>query len=134
MLMAKFLSNPEFFSAAIFASDSSTITSTFEKPFTPEIVKTVFTVFDDYDKAFENGVRLDRIYEVHRFYDSLIYGRTTEPSPDSVGFVLQKVAINGKDFVVAVTYIFPEISPKIVQKLRNVTAEPSFVELLQVFA
>ena len=83
-------------------------------------------VSEDSDRALQVGITLEgRRYEVHRHYDSLVYGRTLEQDPtQSEGIaVCRSTAAEGLLTVFAVvTYRMPHVSARMVSSLEKFCA------------
>jgi len=91
-------------------------------------VKDLITAFNDYDTTVGNGLTLEgENYDVHRFYETLIYGRRGD-SENGEGIALCK-SIGGKSkkpVFTLITYGFPTLSARAVPQLRDFAKE--FVE------
>ncbi len=74
-------------------------------------------MFDDYDTTMSRGVSVEgHLFEVHRIYDDLIFGR--RGAPEGEGFCLTRCKRHGKQAFSFITYGFPTLSAKAVPELQ----------------
>jgi len=88
-------------------------------------LKKMLNIFKDRDVAIRNGIFIDGFhFDVHRFYDTLIYGRRGDSETgEGVAIVRTKRTSNPEQwFFVLVTYGFPTVSSHAVTYARDFAA------------
>jgi len=88
-------------------------------------LKDLTTAFNDYDTTVGNGLTLDgENYDVHRFYETLIYGRRGDSeNGEGIGVCKCIGAKSKKAIFTLITYGFPTLSARAVPQLRDFTKE-----------
>jgi len=81
----------EWSRGVFYTSDGKILATTFDVDLNE--IQDLLTAFDDYDNAFRFGLDIDKThYDVHRFFDHLIYGRNGD-SKVGEGICICKVTI-----------------------------------------
>eukprot|EP01103_Thecamoeba_quadrilineata_P006375 TRINITY_DN160_c0_g1_i2.p1 TRINITY_DN160_c0_g1~~TRINITY_DN160_c0_g1_i2.p1 ORF type:complete len:134 (-),score=22.65 TRINITY_DN160_c0_g1_i2:94-495(-) len=110
----------DFNKVVVFNEDGNILHSTYEVDVSGDL-KPLTTIFLDNDKAFENGIAINGVrFDVHRFYEDMIYGRTEELAPNGKGVALYKQKTkSGRVVIVLVEFVFPVLTTKAVPALKK---------------
>jgi len=118
-LLGKLKLMKEWSRGVIFDEEGHVLAATFA-PNDAEI-KALLTAFKDYDTTVGGGLTIaGDNYDVHRFYETLIYGRRGD-NETGEGIALCKVIgnKNKKSYFGLITYGFPTLSARAVPQLKD---------------
>jgi hypothetical protein len=106
--------NPEWLNFVVFNGSLAVLFQTLEVRL--EELTEFISLFDDYNTTVSKGVTLGGLhFQVHRFYEGLIYGRADPNTKKTEGFCFYRTNRDGKTpLYVFVTYDLPDVSARIV--------------------
>jgi len=118
-LLEKLKTMKEWSRGVVFNDEGHVLASSFSA--NEAEVKLLLTAFKDYDSTVGGGLTLEgQNYDVHRFYEALIYGRRGDVE-NGEGIALCKVtgAKSKKPVFGLITFSFPILTARAVPQLRD---------------
>jgi len=123
-LVKELKAQKEWYRAAIYSNNGKIQASTFApNELTDDEIKSLLAAYNDRDTTVGQGLLIGgQHYEVHRFYDDLIYGRRGEPS-ETTGFAIcrtkKMVGTTEQVYYFLITYQSPTLSARAIPQLRH---------------
>eukprot|EP01102_Stenamoeba_stenopodia_P022378 TRINITY_DN9296_c0_g1_i2.p1 TRINITY_DN9296_c0_g1~~TRINITY_DN9296_c0_g1_i2.p1 ORF type:complete len:140 (+),score=40.71 TRINITY_DN9296_c0_g1_i2:182-601(+) len=124
-LESKLKAIKEFIRFVIFDAEGNVVLSSFGTENVVEHTKKITTIYEDNDKAFEEGISIgEHHFDVHRFQENLVWGRRGDGGPEGEGVAVQKITTaSGKVLFTLIIFGFPTLSALAVPLLQKFTQD-----------
>jgi hypothetical protein len=104
--------------AVVYNHEGKVIASTFDVDLNE--IEELLPIFNDEENAFRSGIRLNgEQYDVHRFFETLIYGRKVDQKTGDGICIWRTKNDKGSSLFMLITYAFPTLSAKAVPELQE---------------